>query len=64
MSARRLKPWWDRINEYQLFDERKEFMQGVMGFRPSNRQEAMMAQIIAGYVRSEFAQPKSLGKKK
>lgn len=64
MSAKNVKPWWDRVNNYYLFDERKQFIRGAVGFRPNNPQEAMMAQILAGYVNAEFAQPKSLGKRK
>jgi hypothetical protein len=63
MFARDFKPWWDRVNDYYLFDERKEFMRGATGYRPNNRQEAMVAQIAAGYVNQQHQQPKSIGKK-
>jgi hypothetical protein len=64
MSAMNVKPWWNRVNDYYLFDERKKFARGAVNFRPNNRQDALMAQMIAGYVNAEFATPKSLGKKK
>jgi len=64
MSAYNVKPWWDRVNDYYLFDERDQFIRGAVSFSPNNRHEAIMAQIIAGYVNAKFAQPESLGKKK
>ena len=64
MSAKDVKPWWKRVNEYQIFNEREQFMQGAFGYRPNNRQEALMAMYAAGYVNKTFAQPKSLGKSK
>jgi hypothetical protein len=54
-----IKPWWDRVNDYYLLDERKEFARGAIGFRPNNKQDAMIAQISAGYVNNVFAAPKS-----
>ena len=55
------QPWWERPNDYYGFDERKEFIAGAttVGYRPNNRQEAMVAQIAAGYIRNVFSTPKS-----
>jgi len=64
MSAREVKPWWNRVNDYYLFDERLRFNRGAIAYRPNNRQEALMAQMIAGYINAEFARPESIGKKK
>jgi hypothetical protein len=65
MSAQDFKPWWDRVNEYLAFDELSEFQRGAGGYRPNNRQEALVAMLSAGYVRKQtFEQPKShTGKK-
>lgn len=63
MFAKDFKPWWEKVNDFYLFEEREEFMRGAVGFRPNNRQEAMIAQIMAGYVNQKHKQPKSLGKK-
>jgi hypothetical protein len=63
MNAKDFKPWWDRVNEYQNFDERKEFIIGATGYRVNNRHDEIVALYAAGYVNGKFAQPKSLGKK-
>jgi hypothetical protein len=64
MSPKDVKPWWERVNDYYLFDERQEFLRGATGFRPNNPQEALVAMYAAGYVNKSFAQPKShTGKK-
>lgn len=63
MNAKDFKPWWDKVNNYQNFDERKEFVRGATGVRVNNRQEEIVALYAAGYVNGKFAQPKSLGKK-
>lgn len=65
MSSRDFKPWWERANNFYGFDERKEFKAGAttVGYRPNNRQEAMLAQLNAGYVNDVFAHPDSLRKK-
>jgi hypothetical protein len=52
-------PWWKRVNDYLLFQEKEEFLRGVGGYRPNNRQEAMFGQLVSGYVRNQFQQPKS-----
>ena len=55
------RPWWDRATEYQAFDMRDEFMQGLtnQGYRPSSRSDAIYALYTAGFVRSKFSVPKS-----
>ena len=65
MLAKDTKPWWERVNDFYLFDERKEFLRGASGFRPNNRAEAMIAMISAGYINDKHEQPKPhTGKKK
>lgn len=54
-----LTPWWDRVNDYYLFDERNEFARGAIAYRPNNQQDMMLALISAGYVNNIFAAPKS-----
>lgn len=61
MSEKDFSPWWNKVNNYQNFDERQEFLRGAMGYRPNNRHEAMMAMYAAGYVNQKFNIPKSLG---
>ena len=61
MIANYWRPWWERPNDFYAFDERKEFIAGAttVGYRPNNRQEAMVAQLAAGYISNNFAHPKS-----
>jgi hypothetical protein len=57
MAAPKWRPWWERVEDYYGFDDtRKEFVRGAttVGFRPNNRQEAMVAQLAAGYIRNVF----------
>lgn len=50
MPAKEIRPWWERVNDYYLFNEREEFVRGATAYQPNNRQEAMVAQLISGYV--------------
>ena len=63
MSSKEIKPWWERVNDYYLFEERQEFTRGAVGYRPNNRQESMMAQLIAGYVPNQHDIPKPFSKR-
>jgi hypothetical protein len=57
MAAPKWRPWWERVDDYYGFDDtRDEFMRGAttVGFRPNNRQEAIVAQLAAGYIRNVF----------
>lgn len=58
------KPWWERVNDYLSFDERKEFLRGATSYRPSTKQDIMLSQIKAGYVRDTFVRPESYTGKK
>lgn len=63
MSDQKFNPWWKRVNEYLQFEEKEEFLRGAMGYRPNNKQEAMLGLLLAGYVNQKFDIPKSLGSK-
>jgi hypothetical protein len=63
MFSRNVKPWWERVNDYYLFDERQEFIRGAVSYQPNNRQEAMVAQLIAGYVPNKHPKPEAIGKR-
>lgn len=64
MFAKDVKPWWERVNDYYLFNEREEFVRGATSYQPNNRQEAMVAQLLAGYVPNSKQQiPQSIGRK-
>lgn len=60
----KFNPWWKRVNDYLVFQEKEEFLRGAAAYRPNNRQEAMFSQIISGYVRNVHQQPKSHSGKK
>lgn len=65
MIAKDIRPWWERVNDYYLFEERKEFVRGANAYQPNNRQEAMVAQLLAGYVSDSRQQiPQSIGSKR
>lgn len=65
MSSPDFKPWWEKPNDFLVFEERENFLQGVKGYRPNSRQEAMFSMINAGYVRNKFEKPESYtGKQK
>lgn len=64
MFAKDIKPWWERVNDYYLLEEREEFVRGATAYQPNNRQEAMVAQLISGYVSNSKQQiPQSIGSK-
>lgn len=63
MSSKEFKPWWEKVNDYYLFEERQDFIRGAIGYQPNNRQEAIMAQLISGYVPNKYDIPKSLSKR-
>jgi hypothetical protein len=64
MFAKDIKPWWERVNDYYLLDEREEFVRGATAYQPNNRQEAMVAQLLSGYVSNSKQQiPQSIGSK-
>jgi hypothetical protein len=49
------KPWWEKPNEFLLFNEQQNFVQGAVVYNPANRQNIMMSMINSGYVNSNFA---------
>jgi hypothetical protein len=57
-----VKPWWERVNDYYLFEERENFTRGALGYQPNNKQEEMFAQLMAGNINRKHSIPKSLGK--
>jgi hypothetical protein len=61
MSDQNFNPWWKHVNDYLQFEERQEFLRGAMGYRPNNKQEAMLSLLLAGYTNQKFDIPKSLG---
>jgi len=63
MSIQEFRPWWERVNDYYIFHEKDEFVRGATSYRPNNRQEAMVAQLLTGYVSDRTPQiPKPIGK--
>ena len=56
------QPWWNRPTEYNGFELRNEFKQGLAdyGYRPNSRAEAILAMYSAGFVRSSFSIPKGI----
>lgn len=57
-------PWWKKVNDYLVLEELKEFQRGAGGYRPNNRQEAMMGLLTSGYVNKTFAKVDSFKGKK
>lgn len=62
MFAKDVNPWWERVNDYYLFDERENFVRGALGYKPNNKQEELIAQIVAGNINSRYSIPQPLGK--
>ena len=62
MFAKNVNPWWERVNDYYLFEERENFVRGALGYRPNNRTEEMFSQLLAGNIKSKYSVPQSLGK--
>jgi len=54
------KPWWQQVAEMNDTNEQQEFMRGVFGFRPKEKQPIVVG-LIAGYVGGKVA---TKGKKK
>jgi hypothetical protein len=61
MSDQNFNPWWKHVNDYLQFEERQEFLRGAMGYRPNNKQDAMLGMLLAGYTNQKFEIPKALG---
>lgn len=51
------KPWYKQVAEMNDHNERQEFIKGVFGYRPSNKQP-IVAALIAGYVGGKVAKGK------
>lgn len=64
MFAKDVKPWWERVNDYYLFEERTNFVRGALGYKPNNKQEELVAQIVAGNIYNKYSNPQPLGKQK
>lgn len=47
-------PWYQKMAEIHSAKEREEFIRGVFGFRPKERQPILTA-LIAGYVGGKVA---------
>lgn len=63
MFAKDTRPWWERVNDYYLFNEREEFVRGATSYQPNNRQEAIVAQLLTGYVSdSKQSLPQPIGR--
>ncbi len=62
MPSKKVQPWWERVNDYYLFEERENFTRGALGYSPNNKQEEMFAQLMAGNINRKHSIPKSLGK--
>jgi hypothetical protein len=62
MFAKDVRPWWERVNDYYLFEERENFVRGALGYKPNNKQEEIIAQIVAGNINTKHSIPKSIGK--
>jgi hypothetical protein len=48
------KPWYERAAELNGKDEVEEFMRGMFGYRPKNKQPIITG-LIAGYVGGKVA---------
>ena len=48
------KPWYERLAEMDSTSEQQEFMRGVFGFRPKDKQP-IIAGLIAGDVGGKIA---------
>lgn len=57
MRSADFKPWWEKVNAFQNFEERQEFLRGLQGYRPANSQDIMLGMISSGYVRNKFEKP-------
>jgi hypothetical protein len=52
-------PWYKQVAEMENQHEREEFIRGVFGFRPKQKQP-IVAMLVAGYIGGKVA---SKGKK-
>lgn len=51
------KPWYEQLAEMNNEAEKKEFIRGVFGAKPSNK-APIIAGLIAGYVGAKIANKK------
>jgi len=52
------KPWYEQVAEMNNQHEREEFMRGVFGFRPKEK-NAIITGLIAGYFGGKVAAKKA-----
>jgi hypothetical protein len=57
MSSPKNMPWWEKVNDYLSFEERKEFTQGANGLRPNLPLNVLMGQLSSGYINNKFEKP-------
>ena len=57
MSSPKFTPWWEKVNDFNSIEERKEFTQGANGLRPNLPIDIMMGVLSAGYVNNKFEKP-------
>jgi len=48
------KPWYEQLAEMDNVSEQQEFMRGVFGFRPKDKQP-IIAGLIGGYIGAKVA---------
>lgn len=48
------KPWYEQVAEIENQREREEFMRGMFGFRPKEKQP-ILAMLVAGYIGGKVA---------
>lgn len=48
------KPWYEQMAEMEDRNEAENFMRGVFGFRPKERQP-VLAMLVAGYIGGKVA---------
>ena len=51
------KPWYKQAAEMENAVEREEFIKGVFGFRPKEKQP-ILAMLVAGYIGGKVAKGK------
>ena len=51
------KPWYERAAEIHDASEREQFIRGVFGFRPKEKQ--ILTGLIAGYIGGKVAAKKA-----
>lgn len=53
------KPWWEKVSDFDTFQEKEQFIRGIAGAKPdNNKASTILFGLVAGYLGGKAAQSK------